>query len=71
MQKLESRPESLKVQKFLNYERLNLKTNIYNSVLKQEKTFNQLNAPDQPEKPKKEEFNKFGAEPSRRALSLA
>lgn len=49
MKKLESRPESMKVQKFLNFEILNLKSHIYNTVVKSEKTFNQLNAPSKPD----------------------
>ena len=46
MKKLEARSEKVKVQKYLNYERLNLKSHIYNDSIRGEKMFNQLNAPD-------------------------
>jgi hypothetical protein len=66
MKKLEARSEQMKVKKFLNFERLNLKSHIYNESIKTEKIFNQLNAPDQPAVVKKEDTNKFGTEPNRR-----
>ena len=48
MQKLEIRPEKLKIKKYLNYERLNIKSHLYNEVMKNEKIFMQLNSPKQP-----------------------
>jgi len=45
MKKLETRPEQLKIKKYLNYERLNIKSHMYNETLKTEKMFQQLNAP--------------------------
>lgn len=45
MKKLETRPEKLKVKKYLDYERLNIKSHLYNETIKTEKMFMQLNAP--------------------------
>jgi hypothetical protein len=43
MKKLEARPEGLKVKKYLDFERLNLKSHLYNETIKTEKMFMQLN----------------------------
>ena len=70
MKKLEGRPEKLKVKKYLNYERLNLKSHIYNDSIKGQKMFNQLNAQDQPALPQKDDQTTFGTEPDKRQQSL-
>lgn len=70
MKKLESRPEQVKVKKYLDYERLNLKSHLYNETLKTEKMFRQLNAPKgQP--PKKTEDDKLAGEQNSQQLSIA
>ena len=44
MKKLEARSEGVKVKKYLDFERLNLKSHLYNETIKTEKMFLQLNA---------------------------
>jgi len=39
MKKLQKRTDQVKVKKYLNFERLNIKSQIYNEVLKTEKVF--------------------------------
>jgi hypothetical protein len=48
MNKLEARPEGMKVKKYLDFERLNLKSHLYNETIKTEKMFLQLNAGPKP-----------------------
>jgi len=48
MDKIQSRPENFKVKKYLNFERLNLKSHIYNEVVKTEKIYKQLNSTERP-----------------------
>lgn len=50
MKKLEERPEGLKVKKYLDFERLNLKSHLYNDIMKTEKMYMQLNAAPKPPK---------------------
>ena len=44
MKKLDSRPDDLKLQMFLKYEKLNLKSHLYNQTHKTDKMFRELNA---------------------------
>lgn len=45
MNKLDTRPDQVKLKKYLDYERLNIKSHLYNETIKMEKMFMQLNAP--------------------------
>ena len=44
MKKLDARPEGVKVKKYLDFERVNLKSHLYNEIIKTEKMFMQLNS---------------------------
>ena len=44
MEKQNSRPEELKVKKYVTYEAVNLKSHLYNKQLKMDKMFRELNA---------------------------
>lgn len=44
MKKYQSRPEEIKIKKYLTYEAINLRSNLYNKKLKMDKMFTELNA---------------------------
>ena len=44
MRKLDQRPEQHKLDQFLKYEKMNLKSHLYNQVHKTDKMFRELNA---------------------------
>lgn len=56
MKKLDARPDQIKLKQFLKYEKMNLKSHLYNQSNKTDKMFRELNAIQY--RPKAEETTK-------------